>query len=177
MRLKKLSLYGFKSFATKTTLHFDLPITGIVGPNGCGKSNVVDAFRWVMGEQSARSLRGERMEDLLFSGALNHKASNVAEVSVTLSDIEDELPIDYSEITITRRAYREGESEYLINGNVVRLKDIHDLLLGSGLGKNAFSIFEQGKLDAVITLPPLERRKILDEFSGTARFLQKKERL
>jgi len=175
VRLKKLSLAGFKSFASKITLHFDLPIIGIVGPNGCGKSNVVDAFRWVMGEQSARSLRGERMEDLLFAGSTSLNASNIAEVSVTLSDIDGELPIDYEEVVITRRCYREGESDYLINNNPVRLKDIQNLLLGSGLGKNAFSIFEQGKLDAVISLPPSERRVILDEAAGTSRFLMKKK--
>lgn len=175
MRLKTLSIYGFKSFAQKVCLDFDLPLIGVVGPNGCGKSNIVDAFRWVMGEQSSKSLRGETMEDMLFNGSSACKPANFAEVSLTLTEIEGSLPVDYEEVTVTRRLYRNGESEFFINKNEVRLKDIHDIFLGSSLGRKAFSIFEQGKLDEVIFLSPIERRVIFDEAANTSRFLVKKK--
>lgn len=175
MRLKKIALLGFKSFADKTVLHFDAGITCIVGPNGCGKSNIADAFRWVLGEQSAKSLRGSKMPDVIFAGANNRKPLNFAEVSLTLTDVQGSLPIDYEEITITRRLHRSGESEYLLNGNLVRLKDLQALFLGSGVGRNAFSIFEQGKLDQVISYSPQERRYIFEEAAGILRFLQRKK--
>lgn len=175
MKLKKLSIFGFKSFADRVTLQFDLPVTAIVGPNGCGKSNIVDAFRWVMGEQSAKSLRGEKMHDVLFGGTDHRKAVGYAEVSLTLTDIQGELPTPFEELTLTRRLHRSGESEYLLNKQPVRLRDIQELLLGSGVGKNAFSIFEQGKLDQIILLPPKERRIIFDEAAGTSRFLYTKK--
>ncbi len=175
MKLKKLTITGFKSFAERVTIDFDFEIIGIVGPNGCGKSNIVDAFRWVMGEQSAKSLRGDKMHDVLFAGTDKRKPLNYAEVSVWLTDINGELPLPYDEITITRRLNRSGESEYLINKEPARLKDIQSLLLGSGMGKNAFSIFEQGKLDQIIHLSPLERRVVFDEAAGTSRFLQRKK--
>jgi chromosome segregation protein len=175
MRLKKLTILGFKSFADKVSLDFDCEIVGIVGPNGCGKSNIVDAFRWVLGEQSAKSLRGDKMHDVLFAGADSRKPLNMAEVSVTLSDINGELPIEYDEVTITRRLYRDGESEYLVNRQPVRLKDVQNLFLGSGIGKNTFSVFEQGKLDQVINLTPMDRRAIFDEAAGIGRFLQRKK--
>ncbi len=154
-------------------MDFDADIVAIVGPNGCGKSNVVDAFRFVMGD-IARSLRGERAEDLLFAGSESKPPLNYAEVSITLTEVEGELPVDYEEVTITRKLHRSGESEYFINKNNVRLKDIHQLLLGSGVGKHAISIFEQGKLDEVISRTPYERRIIFDECAGTLGFLQKK---
>jgi chromosome segregation protein len=175
MRLKKLTIIGFKSFADKVSLDFDCSIVGIVGPNGCGKSNIVDAVRWVMGEQSAKSLRGEKMHDILFAGNDQRKPINFAEVSVTLTDIDGELPLPYVELTLTRRLHRSGESEYLINREPVRLRDVQSLFLGSGLGKNAFSIFEQGKLDQIIHLNPVERRVIFDEAAGTSRFLLRKK--
>ncbi|MFC2049349.1 AAA family ATPase [Chlamydiota bacterium] len=175
MRLKKLTIIGFKSFADRVVLDFDCEIIGIVGPNGCGKSNIVDAFRWVMGEQSAKSLRGDKMHDVLFSGTDKRKPLNYAEVSVWLTDINGQLPLPYDEITITRRLHRSGESEYFINKEPARLRDIQSLFLGSGIGKNAFSIFEQGKLDQIIHLSPLERRGIFDEAAGTSRFLQRKK--
>ncbi len=175
MKLKKLTIIGFKSFADKVTIDFDCEIIGIVGPNGCGKSNIVDAFRWVMGEQSAKSLRGDKMHDVLFAGTDKHKPLNMAEVSVTLTDVGEDLPVPYDEVTITRRLYRSGESEYLINRQPVRLKDIQNLFLGSGIGKNTFSIFEQGKLDQVINLSPMDRRAIFDEAAGIGRFLQRKK--
>lgn len=175
MRLKKLTIFGFKSFAEKVVLDFDCEIIGIVGPNGCGKSNIVDAFRWVMGEQSAKSLRGDKMHDVLFAGTDHRKPLNYAEVSVTLTDIENALPIAYEEVTVTRRLYRSGESEYFLNKEQIRLKDLQTLFLGSGIGKNAFSIFEQGELDRIIHLSPLERRSIFDEAAGVSRFLLRKK--
>lgn len=175
MRLSKLTISGFKSFADKTTLHFDHGITCIVGPNGCGKSNISDAFRWVLGEQSVKSLRGGKMQDVIFSGTSNRKPLNIAEVSLTLTDIQGSIPLDYEEVTITRRLHRSGESEYLINNNQVRLKDLQSLFLDSGVGRNAFSIFEQGKLDQVISFTPYERRYIFEEAAGILRFLQRKK--
>lgn len=175
MRLKKLTISGFKAFADKVTIDFDCDVAAIVGPNGCGKSNIVDAFRWVMGEQSAKSLRGDKMHDVLFAGADHRKPLNLAEVSITLTEAGGQLPLDYEEVTLARRLHRSGESEYLINRLPVRLKDIQDLLLGSGVGKNAFSVFEQGKLDQIIHLSPLERRVIFDEAAGIGRFLLRKK--
>lgn len=168
-------MLGFKSFADKTVLNFDSGITCIVGPNGCGKSNIADAFRWVLGEQSAKSMRGNKMPDVIFSGTSHRKPLNFAEVSLTLSDVQGSLPIDYEEVTMTRRLHRSGESEYLLNNNPVRLKDLQLLLLGSGVGRNAFSIFEQGKLDQVISFTPHERRYIFEEAAGILRFLQRKK--
>ena len=175
MRLKKLTISGFKSFADRVVLDFDCEIIGIVGPNGCGKSNIVDAFRWVLGEQSAKSLRGDKMHDVLFAGTDARKPLNYAEVSLTFTDIGDALPTPYEELTVARRLYRSGESEYFINKETARLRDIQGLFLGSGIGKNAFSIFEQGKLDQIIHLAPLERRAIFDEAAGTSRFLLRKK--
>lgn len=172
--LKKLVIVGFKSFAEKTTFHFDAGVTCIVGPNGCGKSNVVDAFRWVLGEQSAKSMRGNKMPDVIFSGTSQRKSLNIAEVSLTLADVQGALPIEYEEVTLTRRLHRNGESDYLINGHVVRLKDVQNLFLDSGMGRHAFSIFEQGKIDQVINYSPLERRYIFEEAAGILRFLQRK---
>jgi chromosome segregation protein len=172
MRLKKLTLIGFKSFADKTTLHFDPGITCIVGPNGCGKSNIADAFRWVLGEQSAKSMRGSKMPDIIFSGTQSRQSLNIAEVSLTLTDIQGQLPLDYEEITLTRRLHKTGESEYLMNGHVVRLKDLRDLFLDSGIGRNAY--FEQGKVDQIIQQSPLERRHLFEEAAGILRFLQRK---
>lgn len=175
MKLKKLEVLGFKSFADKTAVHFHEGITAIVGPNGCGKSNIADAFRWVLGEQSAKSLRGNKMYDVIFAGTSTRKPLNVAEVTLTMTDVEGVLPVDYNELSITRRLHRNGDSEYLINRRPVRLKDVHDVFLDSGVGKNAFSIFEQGKIDQVISYSPLERRYIFEEAAGILRFLQRKK--
>jgi chromosome segregation protein len=175
MKLKQLIISGFKSFAEKTIFEFDKPLTAIVGPNGCGKSNIVDAFRWVMGEQSARSIRGDKMLDVIFSGSEKRKALSVAEVSLVFSNEKGILPIDYQEVCITRRIYRSGESQYLINKNEVRLKDIESLFWDTGLGKDAFCIFEQGKIDEVINQTPLERRGIFEEASGILRFKQRRK--
>lgn len=175
MRLKRLEILGFKSFADKTKLEFDAGITAVVGPNGCGKSNIADAFRWVLGEQSAKSLRGGKMPDVIFAGTHSRKPLNFAEVTITLTDIEGRLPIDFEEVSIARRLHRSGESEYFINRHPVRLKDVQSLLLDSGMGKDAYSIFEQGKIDQVINLSPLERRYIFEEAAGILRFLQRKK--
>ncbi len=174
MRLKKIIIHGFKSFADRVTVDFSEGITAIVGPNGCGKSNVSDAFRWVMGEQSAKSMRGGKMPDVIFAGTSTRKPMNFAEVTLVLTDIQGALPVEYDEVAITRRLHRSGESEYLINRNQVRLKDIQSLFLDSGVGKKSFSIFEQGKIDEVINLGPMERRKIFEEAAGILRFLDRK---
>lgn len=174
MRLKKIKLLGFKSFGESTHVDFIDGITAIVGPNGCGKSNLADAFRWVLGEQSAKSLRGGRMQDVIFAGASSRKPLNFAEVSLTLTDINGALPIDYEELTVTRRVHRDGESEYFLNKHPVRLREVQSLFLDSGVGRSAFSIFEQGKIDQVIHLSPQERRVLFEEAAGILRFLQRK---
>ena len=175
MRLKKLVVHGFKSFADRTVLQFDEGITGIVGPNGCGKSNIADAFRWVMGEQSARSMRGEKMQDVLFAGTPRRKPLPFAEVILTFTEVQGILPVDFEEVEVGRRLYRSGESEYRLNGTVVRLKDIHSLFWDSGLGKDAFAIFEQGKMEQIILKSPEERRAIFEETAGILRFLQRRK--
>lgn len=174
LRLKKIEIIGFKSFADRTVLEFDVGITAIVGPNGCGKSNIADAFRWVLGEQSAKSMRGSKMPDVIFGGASQRKAVNICEVTITLTNVGGVLPIDYEEVSVTRRLHRSGESEYFINRHPSRLKDVQGLFIDSGMGRNAFSIFEQGKIDQVINLSPIERRSIFEDAAGIARFLMRK---
>lgn len=174
-RLKAIQIYGFKSFADKSTLEFHEGITAIVGPNGCGKSNIADAFRWVMGEQSAKSMRGNKMPDVIFAGTSHRKPLNFSEVTLTFSNADISLPVDYEEVAITRRLHRSGESDYFLNRQPVRLKDVQDLLLDSGIGRHAFAIFEQGKIDQVIQYTPLERRFIFEEAAGILRFLQRKK--
>ena len=174
MHFKKLDLLGFKSFANETSILFEQGVTAIVGPNGCGKSNVADAIRWVLGEQSAKSLRGECMEDVIFNGSSMKEPLNYAEVSLTLSNESRILPIEYDEVTLTRRLYRSGESEYLINKNIVRLKDLHELLLGTGIGTESYSIIEQGKMDIILNSRPEDRRTIFEEAAGITKFKSKK---
>lgn len=171
VRLKKIELHGFKSFADKTVLHFDEGLTAIVGPNGCGKSNVSDAFRWVLGEQSAKSLRGGKMHDVIFAGTTSRHAMNYAEVTLTFTDVGDALPVEYDEVAVTRRLHRSGESEYLLNRNPVRLRDIKSLFIDA-IGKIA--IFEQGNIEKVINLSPTERRRIFEEAASILRFLESK---
>lgn len=174
MKLKKIEILGFKSFADRVSLNFDQGITCIVGPNGCGKSNISDAFRWVLGEQSAKSLRGGKMQDVVFAGTASRKPLNFAEVTITMDNEDGSLPIEYSEVAVTRRLHRNGDSDYFINKQPVRLKDVQNLFLDSGMGKDAYSIFEQGKIDQVINFTPLERRYIFEEAAGILRFLQRK---
>ena len=178
MYFKRLELIGFKSFCNKTTIEFQGGVTAIVGPNGCGKSNISDAIRWVLGEQSVKSLRGSSMEDVIFNGSSLKEPLNLAEVSLTLSNEARILAIDFDEVTITRRLYRSGDSEYLINKNTVRLKDIHELLMGTGIGTENYSIVEQGQMDLILNSKPEDRRTIFEEAAGITKFKsQKKEAL
>src|SRR5690554_2583017 len=149
MYLKSIEIYGFKSFANKINFKFQDGITGIVGPNGSGKSNVADAVRWVLGEQSAKQLRSSKMEDVIFSGTETRKPLSYAYVMLTLDNSDHKLPIDYEEVTVGRRVYRSGESEYLLNGSSCRLKDITDLFTDTGIGKEGYSIIGQGQIEKV----------------------------
>src|SRR5690554_2075873 len=161
--LKRLDLVGFKSFADRLSIDFVQGITAVVGPNGSGKSNISDAIRWVLGEQSAKNLRGARMEDIIFSGSESRKPLNMAEISLVLDNSDQHLAIDYSEVAVTRRVYRSGESEYLINKQPCRLRDIVDLFMDSGLGKEAFSIIGQGRVEEILSSKSEERRMIFEE--------------
>jgi chromosome segregation protein len=178
MRLKSLKLHGFKSFANRTEFEFHPGVTGVVGPNGCGKSNVVDAIRWVLGETSAKALRGGEMADVIFNGTDKRKPVGMAEVTLTLSDCEDILGIQFNEVALTRRVFRDGKSEYRLNGNICRLKDIHELLMDTGIGRTAYSIMEQGKIDLLLSSRPEDRRTVFEEAAGITKFKsQKKEAL
>lgn len=176
MYLKSLTLKGFKSFADKTHMEFDPGLTVVVGPNGSGKSNVSDSILWVLGEQSAKMLRGQAMEDVIFSGSSARNAVGVAEVTLLLDNSDHTLPIDFSEIGITRRMYRSGESEYLINGAPARLMDIQDILHDSGLGKDTHSIISQGKLDSILSSRPEQRRELIEEAADISKHRRRKER-
>jgi chromosome segregation protein len=172
--LKRLELVGFKSFADKTQFDFADGVTGIIGPNGSGKSNVVDAVRWVLGEQSARSLRGGEMTDVIFNGSASRRPLNLAEVSMVFDNAHGVLAAEAGEVRITRRVYRAGEAEYLINGQACRLKDVKDLFLGSGAGADAYCIIQQGQVDVLLQTAPKERRSIFEEAAGISRFKVKK---
>ena len=178
MRLKSLKLHGFKSFANRTEFEFHPGVTGVVGPNGCGKSNVVDAIRWVLGETSAKALRGGEMADVIFNGTDKRKPVGMAEVTLTLSDCEDTLGLEFNEVALTRRVFRDGKSEYRLNGNICRLKDIHELLMDTGIGRTAYSIMEQGKIDLLLSSRPEDRRTVFEEAAGITKFKsQKREAL
>jgi RecF/RecN/SMC N terminal domain. len=173
--LKKLEMYGFKSFADRTYIEFDRGITAIVGPNGSGKSNVADAVRWVLGEQSAKSLRGSRMEDVIFNGTQVRKPLGFAEVSLTLDNSDGYLPVEFSEVTITRRVFRSGESEYYINRSSCRLKDIVELFMDTGIGKEGYSIISQGRIEEILNAQPENRREIFEEAAGIVKYKSRKE--
>jgi chromosome segregation protein len=176
MKLKQLEIEGFKSFCDRTVLEFHQGITAIVGPNGTGKSNILDSIRWVLGEQSAKALRGQEMADVIFHGAAGRRASGMAEVSLTFTDCETVLGTDYHEVQITRRVFRDGLSEYALNGANCRLKDIQRLFLDTGIGRAAYSIMEQGKIDQILSSRPEDRRAIFEEAAGVMRFkVQKRE--
>ena len=175
MRLKDLNLLGYKSFAARTEFAFGPGITAIVGPNGSGKSNIADAILWVLGEQSLRLLRGRRTEDMIFSGSEARSRVGMAEASLTFSNEEGWLPIEYQEITITRRAYRSGDNEYLLNGNRVRLRDIQDLLAPSGLGRRSYTVIGQGLVDAALSLRPEERRILIEDAAGLSGYQDRRK--
>src|SRR6188474_495585 len=174
--LKALELHGFKSFADKSRFEFPAGITVVVGPNGSGKSNIVDGIKWVLGEQSAKSLRGKEMSDVIFkgSGQSGRKPMNTAEATLVFDNSEGRLPFDAPEVHITRRVYRSGEGEYLINRQPARLKDIKDLFRGTGVGADAYSLIEQGKVDKLLQASAKDRRAIFEEAAGISRFKAKK---
>ncbi len=172
---KSLQLQGFKSFSDKTKLDFEGGVTAVVGPNGSGKSNIADAMRWVMGEMSAKSLRGSKMEDVIFNGTDKRKPLSFAEVSIVMDNRDRSLNMDFDEITVTRRVYRSGESEYMINKAVCRLKDIHELFMDTGLGRDGYSIVGQGKIDEILSAKSEDRRHIFDEAAGITKYRYKKD--
>jgi len=174
MHLKKLELVGFKSFLNKTTLYFEPGVTAVVGPNGCGKSNIFDSIRWVLGEQSAKSLRGSEMQDIIFNGTDSKEALSMGEVTLTFDNTDRFFNLENDELAITRRLFRSGESEYLLNKNLVRLKDILDILLGTGVGAESYSIVAQGKIDLVLSSRPEDRRLVFDEAAGITKYKSQK---
>ena len=175
MYLKSIEVQGFKSFANKLIFKFDKGITGIVGPNGSGKSNVADAVRWVLGEQSAKQLRGSKMEDVIFSGTETRKPLGFAYVAITLDNADHKLPVEYDEVTVARRVYRSGESEYLLNGSGCRLKDVQELFFDTGIGKEGYSIIGQGQIEKILNGKPDERRELFDEAAGIVKFKKRKQ--
>jgi chromosome segregation protein len=178
MRLHKLQIAGFKSFSDRAELAFDTGVTAIVGPNGCGKSNVADAIVWVLGEQSAKSLRGDQMQDVIFNGSEARKPTAAAEVRLMLSGVtsasrpapDGEEPVISRDVEVTRRLYRSGDSEYLINGEICRLKDVHELLMDTGLGAKAYAIIEQGKIGQILSTRPADRRQLIEEAAGVTKY-------
>ena len=174
MFFKSLEIHGFKSFADKTVLNFDAQTTAVVGSNGNGKSNISDALRWVMGEQGAKTLRGEKMEDVIFHGTTDRKPMGFAKVALCIDNTDRALAVDADEVTISRKLYRTGESEYLINGAKSRLKDIQEMLLGTGLGRDGYSIIGQGRVAEIVNARGTQRREIFEEAAGISLFLHKK---
>src|SRR6266480_2767905 len=178
MHLHSLELIGFKSFADKTVFEFHEGVTAIVGPNGCGKSNVLDAVRWVLGEQSAKALRGGEMADVIFNGTETRKPVGFGEVSLTLTNCGSDLGVDWHDVRVTRRVYRDGNSEYLLNKTPCRLRDIQALFADTGVGRSAYSIMEQGKIDLILSSRPEDRRTVFEEAAGITKYkTQKKEAL
>ena len=178
MLLKSLELFGFKSFADKTKLIFDKGITGVVGPNGCGKSNVIDAIRWVLGEQSSKSLRSDKMENVIFNGTDKRKRANYAEVSISFENNKNLLMSEFTSVTITRRLHRDGGSEYFLNSVPCRLKDIETLLMDTGIGPDSYAIIELGMVDELLNDKNNARRELFDEAAGIGKYkIRKKETL
>lgn len=175
MYLKQLQLQGFKSFADKTILEFMPGITTVIGPNGSGKSNIADAIRWVLGEQSMKSLRGAKSEDIIFAGTQNRKSLGFAEASLSFDNSDHKLPIEYAEVVVTRRIYRSGESGYFINKVPCRLKDIVELFMDTGIGKDGYSIIGQGKIDEILSNKSEDRRHIFEEAAGIVKYRSRKE--
>ncbi|YAB14600.1 chromosome segregation SMC family protein [Lactiplantibacillus plantarum] len=174
MQLKSLEISGFKSFADKTKIDFQAGMTGIVGPNGSGKSNIIEAIRWVLGEQAVKSLRGTKMTDVIFAGSANRKPLNMAKVTITFDNSDHFLPLDYAEVSITRKLFRNGDSDYLINNQSCRLKDITNLMIDTGLGKDSFSVISQGRVEAVFNAKPEERRSIIEDVAGVLKYKKDK---
>ena len=174
MQLKSLQIQGFKSFPDKTELTFGTGLTAVVGPNGSGKSNISDAVRWVLGEQSTRSLRGEKMEDVIFLGTSSRKPTGFASVALTIDNTDRQLAVDADEVTIARRLYRSGESEYRINKTAVRLKDVTELLMDTGLGRDGYSIIGQGRIEEIVSSKPTQRREIFEEAAGISKYRYRK---
>ena len=170
MRLDSVEIVGFKSFCDQQELSFKGGVTGIVGPNGCGKSNISDAINWVLGEQSVKSLRGTSMEDVIFNGSSSRQPLQMAEVNLRVSGLNGNSPDGSPECVVTRRLYRNGESEYLMNGRVCRLRDIHELFMDTGLGSKAYSIIEQGKIGLILSSKPADRRAIIEEAAGITKY-------
>ena len=175
MYLKKLEMQGFKSFADKTVFEFKKGITAVIGPNGSGKSNISDAIRWVLGEQSMKSLRGSKSEDIIFAGTQNRKSLGFAEVNMVIDNTDGALPVEFSEVTVTRRLYRTGETGYFINKVPCRLKDILELFMDTGIGKDGYSIIGQGKIDEILSNKSEDRRKIFEEASGIVKYRTRRE--
>ncbi|MCA9657290.1 MAG: AAA family ATPase, partial [Myxococcales bacterium] len=176
MRIKKIEIIGFKSFADREVIHVDDHVTGVIGPNGCGKSNIVDAIRWTLGEQRAKHLRGSGMRDVIFAGCATRGPGGMAEVTLTFEN-DGSVPIaymNYTEVAITRRLYSDGTSEYLINKVPCRLRDIKELMLGTGAGARGYSIIEQGQVGKIVSSKPEDRRNIIDEAAGITRFKSQK---
>ena len=174
MRLKKLEIYGFKSFADRVEMIFPDGVTGVVGPNGSGKSNIGDAVRWVLGEQSAKTLRGAKMEDVIFGGTEKRKAQAYCEVSLVFDNSDGKLPVDYAEVMITRRVYRSGDSEYYLNKSPCRLRDIIDLMRDTGIGKEGYSLIGQGRIDEILSVKSEERRNVFEEAAGITKYKARK---
>ena len=176
MYLKSLVLKGFKSFADRSVMAFEPGITSVVGPNGSGKSNISDAVLWVLGERNAKNLRGQAMEDVIFAGSSARKSLGIAEVDLVLDNTDGTLPVDFAEVSLTRRMYRSGESEYLINGAPARRMDFMDILHDTGLGTGTHSIIGQGNLDAILASRPEDRRTLIEEAAGVLKHKQRKDR-
>src|SRR5438045_6307214 len=170
MHLQSLELFGFKSFADKTLFNFHEGVTAIVGPNGCGKSNVLDAVGWALGEQSAKSLRGDEMADVIFNGADTRKPVGFAEVSLTFTDCAEEFGIEWHDLRVTRRIYRDGNSEYLLNKTPCRLRDIQSLFADTGIARTAYSMMEQGRIDMILSSRPEDRRAVFEEAAGLTKY-------